>query len=76
MLRHIVQQKFEQREPTDDMYDECIRLLSGEQESLMEISYTKEQQKQKQKQQNKNQDSDTMDVFDRRNQLEVGGISV
>ena len=69
LLRHIVQQKFEQREPTDDLYDECIRLLSGEQESLMEISYTKEQQKQKQKQQNKSQDSDTMDIFDRRHQM-------
>jgi hypothetical protein len=69
LLRQIVQQKFEQRAPTGDIYDDCIRLLSGEQESLMEISYTKQQQKQKQKQQNKNQDSDTMDVFDRQHQL-------
>lgn len=37
----------------------------------MEISYTKQQQKQKQKQQNKNQDSDTMDVFDKRQQLPI-----
>ena len=71
LLRHIVQQKFEQRLPTGDVYDDCIRLLSGEQESLMEISYTKQQQKQKQKQQNKNQDSDTMDAFDRRHQLKL-----
>lgn len=35
----------------------------------MEISYTKQQQKQKQKQSNKNQDSDTMEVFNRENQL-------
>jgi hypothetical protein len=35
----------------------------------MEISYTKQQQKQKQKQKAKSQDSDTMDVFDKRNQL-------
>ena len=37
----------------------------------MEISYTKQQQKQKQKQQNKNQDSDTMDVFNKRNQFDL-----
>lgn len=71
LLRQIVEQKFEQRVPTGDIYDDCIRLLSGEQESLMEISYTKQQQKQKQKQQNKNQDSDTMDVFDKRHQLNL-----
>merc|ERR1719277_1010336 len=71
LLRHIVQQKFEQRAPTGDIYDDCIRLLSGEQESLMEISYTKQQQKQKQKQQNKNQDSDMMDIFNKHNQLEL-----
>eukprot|EP00961_Rhodomonas_salina_P204913 2766073-Rhodomonas_salina.1 len=61
ILREIVQQKYEQRSPSGDIHDEFIRLLSGEQQSLMEISYTKQQQKQKQKQQNKNQDSDTMD---------------
>ena len=69
LLRQIVEQKFEQRVPTGDVYDDCIRLLSGEQQSLMEISYTKQQQKQKQKQQNKNQDSDTMDIFDKRHQM-------
>lgn len=71
LLCHIVQQKFEQREMSNDVYDDFIRLLSGEQQSLMEISYTKQQQKQKQKQTNKNQDSDTMDVFDKSNQLEI-----
>ena len=71
LLRQIVQQKYEQRVPTKDVQDEFIRLLSGEQESLMEISYTKQQQKQKQKQQNKNQDSDTMDIFNKKHQLEV-----
>jgi len=69
LVNHIVQQKYEQRTPTRDIYDEFIRFLSGEQESLMEISYTKQQQKQKEKQSNKNQDSDTMAVFDRKNQL-------
>jgi hypothetical protein len=71
LLRQIVQQKYEQRVLSHDIYDEYLRLLSGEQVSLMEISYTKQQQKQKQKQQNKNQDRDTMDIFDRKNQLEV-----
>ena len=71
LLRHVVQQKFEQREPSGDVHDDFIRFLSGDQVSLMEISYTKQQQKQKQKQQNKNQDSDTMDVFDRPNQVEL-----
>ena len=71
LLRHIVQQKFEQREPSEDVHDDFIKLLSGEQASLMEISYTKQQQKQKQKQRNKNQDSDTMDVFDRSKQVHV-----
>ena len=65
----IIQQKFEQREPSGDVHDDFLLFLSGEQASLMEISYTKQQQKQKQKQQNKSQDSDTMDVFDRRNQV-------
>jgi hypothetical protein len=71
LLRQIVQQKYEQRVPSGDIYDELIRLLSGEQHSLMEISYTKQQQKQKQKQQNKNQDSDTMDIFDKRNRIDL-----
>jgi len=71
LLHNIVQQKYEQRVPSGDMYDKMIQLLSGEQQGLMEISYTKQQQKQKQKQKNKNQDSDTMDVFNRRNQMEL-----
>lgn len=37
----------------------------------MEISYTKQQQKQKQKQNNKNQDHDTMEMFNKKNQLEM-----
>ena len=37
----------------------------------MEISYTKQQQKQKTKQSNRNQDSDTMEVFEKDNQLLV-----
>ena len=71
VLCEIVQQKYEQRLPSGDMLDDVIRLLSGEQQSLMEISYTKQQQKQKQKQQNKNQDSDTMDMFSKRHQFDV-----
>ena len=50
------------------MHDKLLEFLSGEQEGIMEISYTKQQQKQKQKQQNKTQDSDTMEVFDKKNQ--------
>jgi len=69
LLSHLVQQKFEQRQPTGDIYDDYVRFLSGEQASLMEVSYTKQQQKQKMKQQNKNQDSDTMEVFDKAHQL-------
>ena len=72
LLHHIVEQKFEQRGPSGDIYDEFIIFLSGEQQSLMEISYTKQQQKQKQKQQNKNQDSDTMETFEKRHQLDIG----
>jgi len=72
VLRQIVQQKYEQRVPSGDIQDEFIRLLSGEQQSLMEISYTKQQQKQKQKQKNKNQDSDTMAIFNKKNQLDLG----
>ena len=71
LSRHIIRQKFEQRAPAFDIYDDYIRFLSGEQVSLMEISYTKQQQKQKQKQKAKSQDNDTMDVFDKRNQLTV-----
>ena len=73
LLGHIVEQKFEQRAPSGDIFDTLIIFLSGEQESLMEISYTKQQQKQKQKQQNKNQDSDTMETFDKKHQLEERG---
>eukprot|EP00536_Pseudo-nitzschia_multiseries_P000059 jgi/Psemu1/321429/estExt_fgenesh1_pg.C_20043 len=69
ILRHIVIQKFEQRSPSDDIFDQLILFLSGEQQSLMEISYTKQQQKQKQRQQNKNQDSDAMGIFHERHQL-------
>lgn len=71
LLKHIIQQKFEQRLPSGDILDDYVIFLSGEQHSLMEISYTKQQQKQKQKQQNKNQDSDAMGVFDKRNQLHL-----
>jgi len=71
LVGHIIQQKYEQRVPSGDIYDEYICFLSGEQASVMEISYTKQQQKQKQKQQNKNQDSDTMEVFDKKNQLVI-----
>jgi hypothetical protein len=71
LLGHIVMQKYEQRELSDDLHDDFIQLLSGEQESLMEISYSKQQQKQKQKQRNRNQDSDTMDMFQDRNRLHL-----
>uniref|UniRef100_A0A7S4AAQ7 Uncharacterized protein n=1 Tax=Pseudo-nitzschia australis TaxID=44445 RepID=A0A7S4AAQ7_9STRA len=69
ILRQIVNQKFEQRIPSDDIFDQLILFLSGEQQSLMEISYTKQQQKQKQRQQNKNQDSDAMGIFNEKHQL-------
>lgn len=69
VLRQIVNQKFEQRVPSGDIFDQVILFLSGEQQSLMEISYTKQQQKQKQRQQNKNQDSDAMGIFNERHQL-------
>jgi len=71
VLSHIIYQKFEHREPSKDVFDELIRFLSGEQMSLMEISYTKQQQKQKQKQLQKNQDADTMEVFREEHQLLV-----
>lgn len=69
LSKQIVRQKFEQRLSSFDIYDDYIRFLSGGQVSLMEISYTKQQQKQKQKQKAKSQDNDTMDVFDKRNQV-------
>ena len=71
LLRQVVAMKFEQRRvPSGDMHDEFLRLLSGDAaEGTMEISYTKQQQKQKQKQQNKSHDADTMEAFDKRNQL-------
>ena len=71
LSKQIVRQKFEQRIPSNDLYDDYIIFLSGEQVSLMEISYTKQQQKQKQKQKTKSQDNDTMDVFDKKNQISV-----
>ena len=71
LVRQIVRQKFEQRVPSGDIYDEYIRFLSGEQQSLMEISYTKQQQKQKQKQKAKSQDNDTMSPFDKRQQINL-----
>jgi len=69
LLAQLIEQKFEQRIPSGDIYDDFICFLSGDQRTLMEISYTKQQQKQKQKQQNKSQDSDTMDHFDKKNQF-------
>ena len=71
-----MQQKFEQRAPSGDVYDQFIRLLSGEQQSLMEISYTKQQQKQKQKQSNKNADADTMALFNKKHQLVVSQVTL
>lgn len=72
LLHHIVQQKFEQRSPSDDVYDALLAFLSGEQQhGTMEISYTKQQQKQKQRTTNKDHDADMMEVFDRRHQLEL-----
>uniref|UniRef100_A0A7S1C0Z4 Uncharacterized protein n=1 Tax=Corethron hystrix TaxID=216773 RepID=A0A7S1C0Z4_9STRA len=69
LLRHITKQKYEQRPPSRDLFDHLILFLSGEQKSLMEISYTKQHQKQKQKQQNKNRDSDAMSTFNKHHQL-------
>lgn len=71
LLHHIVQQKFEQRALTGDIYDQFVLFLSGEQRGIMEISYTKQQQKQKQKQNNKNQDHDIMEIFNKKNQFEI-----
>ena len=72
LLRHIIEQKFDQRVPSGDVHDQYLTYLSGEQEGAMEISYTKQQQKQKAKQTNKNQDADTMEVFDKKHQLVIG----
>lgn len=71
LLRHVVEQKFEQRIPSGDVHDALLAFLSGEQEGTMEISYTKQQQKQRQRQQNKNQDADAMEVFDKNKQLQI-----
>ena len=71
LLHHIVTQKYEQRAPTGDAHDAMLAFLCGEQEEVMEISYTKQQQKQKQKQSNKDQDADTMQAFDRKHQLTI-----
>ena len=71
LLGHIVQQKYEQRGPSGDIHDKFIRFLSGEQEGLMEISYTKQQQKTKQRERNKNQDQDTMEMFSKNRQLDI-----
>lgn len=64
-----MEQKFEQRSLSYDEFDAFIAFLSGDQQSTMEISYTKQQQKQKQKQSNKNQDADAFGLFHRENQL-------
>lgn len=71
LLGHIVRRKYEERIASGDIYDALVLYLSGEQQSLMEISYTKQQQKQKQTQKSKNQDSDTMGIFDRKNQFGI-----
>ena len=71
LLGHIIEQKFEQRSQSHDVFDDCIRQLSGEQDKLMEISYSKQQQKQKQKQRNRNHDSDMMDIFDQRHKVHL-----
>jgi len=75
LLRHIVAQKFELRTPSRDIHDKLVCFLSGEQQGIMEISYTKQQQKQKQKQTNKNQDQDTMEMFNKKNQLEINEVT-
>ena len=73
-VSHLVQEKYEQREPSGDIFDDYVSFLSGElldgvRSRNMEVSYTKEQQKQKQKQQNKNKDSDVSEVFDEARQI-------
>lgn len=64
LMRHIVQQRYEERVPSGDIYDTLVLYLSGEQQSLMEVSYTKQQQKQKQMQKSKDQDSDVSIICD------------
>mmetsp|Transcript_51013 Transcript_51013/g.100982 ORF Transcript_51013/g.100982 Transcript_51013/m.100982 type:complete len:1121 (-) Transcript_51013:405-3767(-) len=71
LLRNVVEQKFEQRVASGDEFDQYLLFLSGEQQSLMEISYSKQQQKQKQTQRNRNQDSDTMDCFQKKHQISL-----
>ena len=73
-MSHLVQEKYEQRAPSGDLFDDYVAFLSGElldgsRRRNMEVSYTKEQQKQKQKQQNKTKDSDVMEVFDEARQV-------
>ena len=70
----MVQEKYEQRTPSGDIFDDYVSFLSAElldgvRCRNMEVSYTKEQQKQKQKQQNKNKDSDVSEVFDESRQV-------
>ena len=61
-VSHLVQEKYEQRVTSGNIFDDYVSFLSGElldggvRCRNMEVSYTKEQQKQKQKQQNKNKD--------------------
>jgi len=71
LLGLVVEQKYEQRPPSGDVFDQIILYLSGEQQSLMEVSYTKQQQKQKQKQKQKNHDQDVMSMFDRKHQIKL-----
>ena len=58
-----MQEKYEQRRVSGDIFDDYVAFLSGDlcdgggqsiKGKNMEVSYTKEQQKQRQKQQNKN----------------------
>ena len=57
-----MQEKYEQRRMSGDIFDDYVAFLSGDlcdggqsiKGKNMEVSYTKEQQKQRQKQQNKN----------------------
>ena len=63
-MSQIIQEKYEQRSLSGDIFDDFVSFLSGDlidggggegrQGRNMEVTYTKEQQKQKQKQQNKN----------------------
>ena len=63
LISHVVQEKYEQRRVSGDIFDDYVAFLSGDlcdgggqsiKGKNMEVSYTKEQQKQRQKQQNKN----------------------